>query len=98
MSYKYTIYKDGKIHAQANTISELSEMTEIPRSTIGLGLKRKKASYGKYTVEKKEDPAKRDYEEIEEPGLQKPYNQWDEVVAPFKNVKWVKYGGRKLKL
>ena len=96
MNCKYTMLRDGRPYASANTLKELVEITGIPYSTIAHGMRFDRLIHKKYKVIKNEIPIELDYEEIEEPGLPKPYNQWDEVVAPFKNVKWVKKGGRKL--
>ena len=95
MNYKYVAYKNGKPIAYGNSLAKLSKIINVAASTLSVACRSGKVVCGKYEVKKnkgyKKEPNEK--EEIPTPQI---YKEWDEVVKPFKNVIWVKKGGRKL--
>lgn len=88
MKYRYMAYKNGKLFAWANNQKVLAKMIGASQAMISDAVLNKKKIYEEYTIIKKEVENYKRIPEI--------YKEWDEVVKPFKNVEWVKEGGRKL--
>lgn len=82
------------------TLRDASEKLDIPLSTIRNAYHRGSITRGKYRIEKvgptnpeprtkKKQAPKPSKEEIFK-------KEWEDAVAPFRNVRWVKNGGRRL--
>lgn len=87
------IYDGKALFLERVTLKEAEELLTIPKETIRFAM-----LDGKRVMKKRFTAKKVGYRTIKKEKSDKEMVllEWDEIVKPFRNVKWVKEGGRKL--
>lgn len=87
---RYNIYDNGKRVLHNASVKEVKELIENPKINLTGYIQTGQRYRGRYTFEYGDAP------EVEvTPKFRK---DWEAAVAPFKNVIWVKNGGKQLRV